>query len=101
MWGKVKFMGTSVTGLEEVSVLQAERVETFLACVEVKIRTCPQLLAMESPSTLLPARTRSTRPSGDGEAEGAASPSPPAAEDALHAVLRALSVTSPTVNSTP
>lgn len=87
MWGKVKFMGTSVTGLEEVSVLLAECVETFLACVEVKIRTCPQLLATESASTLLAARTRSTRPSGDGEAEVAASPSPPSAEDELHAVL--------------
>lgn len=87
MWGKVKFMGTSATGLEKVSVLLAERVETFLACVEVKVRTCPQLLATESPSALLPARTRSTRPSGAGEAKVAASPSPPSAEDALHAVL--------------
>lgn len=56
MWGRVKFMGTSLTGLEKVSVLLAEHVETFLACVEVKICTCPQLLATESPSTLLPAR---------------------------------------------
>ena len=80
-------MGTSVTGLEKVSVLLAECVKTFLACVEVKICTCPQLLAAESPSSPLPARALSTRPSGDGEAETAASPSPPSAEDAFHAVL--------------
>lgn len=40
MWGRVKFTGTSVPGLEKASVLLAERVETFLVCVEVKICTC-------------------------------------------------------------